>query len=342
MQTKIIQNALLPLSAIYYLAIKLRNFAYDNAIFKSHHLKSSVISIGNISTGGTGKTPTTIALANTLSSKGKSVCILSRGYRRSTRGTLLVSDGRKLLCKVHEAGDEPALMASRLKNIPILVDENRVRGGQYLIQHFQPDCILLDDGFQHRRLARDTDIVLLDPARFADGPIVLPAGQYREAGNSLKRAHKICLVKDNLTPDDLLKSCHEILVTKYGIDPGKIHTIIKNVSHLWDPATGISAPLENIYHQPVCLLTGIAAPERLYNALVHSGAQIASTHYAPDHFVYTEDAIKKIAGKFAGTDARQIITTMKDWVKLKEYAVARAMPFKIAELDVRLPDSLLS
>ena len=168
---------LFPLALLYWGIIFWRNLFYNFNFFITHKIKSKVISVGNISLGGTGKTPVVIFLALLLSKTGRKVAILSRGYGRATKGLFLVSKGDGLiLCSWEDCGDEPYMMAQKLPNLPILVDENRYRGSLYLEKNFNPDIIIMDDGFQHRALHRDLDIVLVNGGDNINNHRLLPYG----------------------------------------------------------------------------------------------------------------------------------------------------------------------
>ena len=187
------KSLLLPFSWLFRVGVRLRNMAFDHAWLITRELPCPVISVGNLTVGGTGKTPMVIYLAEKIQKMGFKPAILSRGYRRKGKGTTIVSDGRKPPLDYTESGDEPALMAQRLPKIPIVVDEIRFRGGTHLVRKFDPDVVILDDGFQHRWLHRDLDIVLMDAASpFSDGKM-LPAGRLREPPKNLKRADLVAI-----------------------------------------------------------------------------------------------------------------------------------------------------
>ena len=153
----------LPIYIIYWTVIYIRNLFFDYGIFTVKKLPCKVISIGNLSLGGTGKTPMVIFLAKLLKEQGKKVAILSRGYRRQSKGTVLVTNGFSVPKDGYKRyGDEPFLISKVLTGVPVVVDKNRYRGGKFLIKKFQPQIILLDDGYQHRAIARDLDIVLIN------------------------------------------------------------------------------------------------------------------------------------------------------------------------------------
>ena len=203
MSRKIILN---PVAILYGLIVQLRNVFYDRKLLKVNRLPCKVISVGNITMGGTGKTPIVIYLSNVLKKKGYKTAIISRGYKRNTTGTVLVSDGIEVLSKWEDVGDEPYMMAKKLKNIPIVVDENRFRGGLLLIRKFDPDIILLDDGFQHRKLHRDLDIIfttkqkptvhLSKKIKYASLPLIYTKNTYSVNSKSKVRQNDVSKFKN--------------------------------------------------------------------------------------------------------------------------------------------------
>jgi len=198
----------------YLWGVKLRNYLYRKGIFKTCRPKARVISVGNLSVGGTGKTPTVLHLAKHLKGKGLKVSILLRGYRRETKGTLLVSDGEKPLVGIRQCGDEAYLYAKLLKGIPVVVAENRCEGAKLLEKLFSPEVILLDDGFQHLRIERDFDIVLITPRDLKDK--VLPFGRLREPLSVLKERGDYCLFSKTEKPHRGLENFCSSLGKKFG------------------------------------------------------------------------------------------------------------------------------
>ena len=174
----------------YLCAVRLRELLYLKGIKKRCKFPAKVISIGNLSVGGTGKTPTTLELAKFLTSRGYRVSVVLRGYKREKKGTLLVSDGKEIFFSPSEVGDEAYLYA-RLLNIPVAVAERRCEGVSLVVERFRPDVVLLDDAFQHLAVERDLDIVLLTPKDLKDR--VLPFGRLREPPAVLKRRGDFCL-----------------------------------------------------------------------------------------------------------------------------------------------------
>ena len=198
-----IKYLLFPLALFYWGIIFWRNFFYSAGFFISKKLPTKVISVGNITTGGTGKTPAVIFLTKALSEKGIKCAILSRGYGRKTVGTMLVTDGETSVANWQNFGDEPSLMAKSLPGIPIVVDSKRHRGGAFLVEKFKPEVIILDDAFQHRRIERDLDIVLINGQDKRSDHKLVPFGLLREPHSSLKRADVLIFTKTNLMQPNL-------------------------------------------------------------------------------------------------------------------------------------------
>ena len=184
---------LLPFSFFYCVAVCFRNFLYDRGLLKSTKLPAFVISIGNITTGGTGKTPVTCEIANYFNRQGKKVAVISRGYggKLSNKKTNIVSSGEKLYYNAELAGDEPYWIAKNSPGTVIITGKDRIKSGKLAIKEFNAEILILDDGFQHRKLHRDLDIVLIDPKKIFGNGFLLPAGPLREPISELKRAHKI-------------------------------------------------------------------------------------------------------------------------------------------------------
>ena len=191
------------LSLFYGLVLKLREFCYGRHILTPRRLPCNVISIGNITAGGTGKTPMTIYVAELLKTLGYRVAILSRGYKGGSEKEIrVVSDGQKILMTPTMAGDESYLMAIRLSDVPIVVGRNRFAAGSLAVKRFQPDVIVLDDAFQHVKLQRDIDLVLVDRAQPFGNGHVLPRGSLREPVSSLRRCAACILTRADAAADE--------------------------------------------------------------------------------------------------------------------------------------------
>lgn len=294
-----------PLSSIFGLAVVIRNTLYDRGIFKAHKLRGPVISIGNISVGGSGKTPFVIALGELLTRRGIQFDVLSRGYGRKTRGVALVDRNGS----PDEFGDEPLLIARKL-NVPVAVGENRFKAGLFVENEFGPQLHLLDDGFQHRSLARDFDIVLINSEDSSDR--LLPAGRLREPIASLRRADAIVLT--NGTPAD-----------SFPLD-GKLK---------WHVRRGISAA--NIPDRPVAFC-GIARPENFVSQLREAGVTPAAESFYRDHHGYTEYDIRDLLKLREQTRANGFVTTEKDAINLARFRTALD-PLAVVPVTVELLDS---
>ena len=178
---------LFPFALLYYMLVSVRNFCYDHQMIKSVKMPVPVISIGNLTTGGTGKTPVTLYLAELLKTMKYRPGIISRGYGRNSKGRVVIHDGTRLCIDVNQGGDEPIMMAQRLKNVPVIVSESRVAGINKMIRDFDVDVVIMDDGFQHSRVDRDLDIVLLNSREPVHNYWILPLGRLRERFSGLNR-----------------------------------------------------------------------------------------------------------------------------------------------------------
>ena len=189
-------------SKIYGGGVKLRQKLYQKGLVKSKRLPCMVISVGNLSVGGTGKTPMTIYLANLIQDFGNKAVVISRGYKgRAEKAGGIVSDGKVLLMGPETAGDEPYMMAVKLKNVPVIVGKNRFEAGMLAVRTFKPEVLVLDDAFQHLKLERDLDLVLLDCQRPFGNGHMLPRGIMREPVSALSRADALILTRSDVVPD---------------------------------------------------------------------------------------------------------------------------------------------
>lgn len=297
-------------SILYGSVVKWRNRSFDKGLGISR-ASVPVISVGNLSAGGTGKTPFTQALVRLLQEQfpNESPVIVSRGYGRKTRGGIIVSDGTRLL--VSDAalcGDEPLLHAIALPHTPVVVHEERSEGCKLAVEECGATCIVLDDGFQHRRLHRDMDIVLIDHATLAY-PHLLPAGRLREPLQSLSRANVVCFMNGS-QPFDLTHALYTFL---------RPDTIIVEAEtrsgNLYDTSTGESF----IPQAPVCAVSSIANPERFHASLEASGIEVSCILTFRDHERYTQRHAERIVEMARSQQTSVIATTEKDLVKLRTF-----------------------
>lgn len=272
-----------PLSFVFGAGVKLRNSLYDSGNLKSHELPAPVVSIGNISVGGSGKTPFTILLGQLLQARGIEFDILSRGYRRASSGVAVVDPNGA----ASDFGDEPLLMARRL-GVPVVVGEDRYSAGAESERLHGRHLHLLDDGFQHRRLQRQFDIVLITPEDLNDK--LLPTGRLREPPTALQRADAVVITSDD-TAAQLPAGLKQVWRVQRGI--GKIEASVR--------------PL---------VFCGIARPQRFVSQLREAGVQTAGVEIYRDHHAYSEEDVRRLQKVAEEKQADGFITTEKDAVNL--------------------------
>ena len=297
-----------PLGFFYWLLIFWRNFFYNLGFFVSRKLPCKVVSVGNLSVGGTGKTPFVLFLANTLKAKGLNVVVLSRGYKRQSTGTHVVSDGNTLKSDLQNSGDEPFMLANKLQDIPVVVDENRYRGGQFICNEYNPDVILMDDAFQHRRVFRDVDIVLINSNHRR--PKLLPYGLLREPLRNIKRADAVIFTKANLTPPDekLVNAVSNYCSFTMESD------LIPNTQLIG--LDGSTKPVSDL-NGPVVAVSGVGDPDSFEVIMEEAGLDYVHHFRHDDHADYSAMDLEVIREVFLAAEAQALITTEKDLVKLE-------------------------
>jgi tetraacyldisaccharide 4'-kinase len=298
------QVALGPLllaSGSYRLAVAARGALYDRGILRAHRVQGArVISVGNLNVGGTGKTPAVIYLARRLARSGRKVAVLTRGYGRSSRASLCLN-GQALLPPASEAGDEPLLIARSCPGVPVLVGADRVALAQRAREELGAEVLLLDDGMQHRRLARDLDIVVVDArAGFGNGHL-LPRGPLREPMAALRRAGLIWLRVDSGRAVEELRGAPVVEVRH-------------RVRELLDPAGSVKPP-DALRGAPVLALAGLARPSGFLRTLEELGARVAESRLFPDHYPFSSAELAAVCSR-SSSAGLPIVTTEKDWVRL--------------------------
>jgi len=328
---------LLPLLWLYRLVVTARNFCYDRGIVKSKKLPALVISIGNLSVGGTGKTPMTIFLARLLRDHGWRVAIVARGYRRESKELVVVSDGQHILANAITAGDEPLLMAQACDGVPVIVADDKTTAATIAFEKFSPQIIVVDDGFQHRRLHRDIDIVLVDAKIPLSNLWWFPAWPLREPATSLRRADFIILnTGGQNNRQRLAGQCHKYTTAKIFL--GALQGIgwreLANASQKLLPPAFVK-------DQPVLLVSGIAHPERFRELVEKFGARIVGVTAFRNHYRYRESDIRAIESTRKACGARYILTTSKDAGKLAILSSAAALPFLVLETAFEIEPQFL-
>lgn len=309
---------LLVLSWLYLVAVVIRNVLYERGMFPRTKLPATVVSLGNITAGGTGKTPAVIKIAREWQEKGKKVAVLSRGYGRKRRGKTsarvrLVSDGQRTLLSPTEAGDEPYLLAGRLPGIPIVVGNSRVECG-YFALGLGVEVLILDDGFQHRALERDEEVVVIDATRPFGFDHLLPRGLLREPLTSLRRANTFLITRVDQA-SDLSQTRQRIEQLNSG---ARLLFSVHRPVALMDAATSEKRELSALLGTKVVSLCSIGNPDAFERTLLDQGAVIVHTRRFPDHHLYSDQDLCEIGRSAVEEGADFIVTTEKDAVRLPE------------------------
>ena len=307
-------------SLIYGWGVRLREIGYSKGLVTSKRLPCAVVSIGNISVGGTGKTPMTIYLAELIRNFGLKSAVISRGYGgKAEKKGGIVSDGDRILMQPEMAGDEPFMIARQLETVPVLVGSDRFQSGMTAVHRFRPDILLLDDGFQHIQLSRDLDIVLMDAAKPLGNGYLLPRGSLRENEAALKRCDSIVFTRadsSNMLGDvrmrrflkgkPVFQSSHKPYLFK--VIKGKPDNIDNHAPHEPD--------MEWIKGKKVYAFSGIARNNYFRKMLEDLGCSITGFASYPDHYWYSRKDIKEIVDAAILKKSDCMVTTEKDYFRI--------------------------
>jgi len=327
-------NALSPLGWLYGVGSSFRNALYDRGIFRSHNLGARTISIGNLTAGGTGKTPLVAYIANLLSEDGEKVCILTRGYgRENTSDRVVVSDGERVLVNARTGGDEPAELAQKLLGKAVIIaDRDRVAAARWAVNEFRPTVFLLDDGFQHRRAARDIDIVCIDATDPFGGGSSLPAGRLRERPSNLDRADAAVLTRADLA-DDLAALERQVRQLAPKIEIFHASYLTREFNEIGSQNTIDIAELRRSAAFAFC---GLGDPKNFFAQLGREGVRLVGRKAFPDHHAYNADDVRGVEASARSAGAEVLITTAKDAVRLDTSRLE--LKCLVAEIDVRITD----
>ncbi len=310
-----------PLSPVYALLMRLRALAYRAGWLPVHRLGRPVISIGNLSMGGTGKTPHVIHVCKLLQQEGLRPAVITRGYGgRAGKGPLVVSSGQGAVVSPSVGGDEPVMMARVLRGIPIVAGSDRVKGARLAVSRLGAEVIVLDDGFQHMRLARDLDIVLLPADSPPGGKRVFPGGELREPLSALKRASCIVLTRAEGIQAHVLEDTAKELSRHLGDIP--VFASRNRVSKIWSMKEERTVPASSLGKNDLAVYAfcGLAAPGRFLRTLGSLGARVTGYSWFRDHHGYCRKDLEDLCERARSTGARALVTTAKDAVKLRETA----------------------
>lgn len=326
---KIIIVLLRSIGVFYWLASRYRNLLYDKGILRSYSSKSFVVSIGNITTGGVGKTPFTLETAKYYLTLNKKVAIISRGYgaKLNNKKPNLISDGSGALYSASIAGDEPVWLADNAKGAYVVTCASRVKAEKFLQEKYNPDIIILDDGFQHRKMKRDLDIVLVDAKNKFGNKYLLPAGPLREdIISAMKRTDKLIVVNKSYDSKNALKYC-DYLKNKYKKDTYLCKIIPECAYNILN-----GERLES--GAKIMAFSAIGQPEGFYDFLKKEYRLIAVLDFE-DHHSYEQEDISKIIHFAQEENIDSIVTTEKDMVKLIDMIKDIELPVKFYALKLK-------
>lgn len=326
-----VETVLQVLSVLYGAAMAIRARLYAQGVLPSRSLPCRVVSIGNIVAGGTGKTPMAIFVAETIRDLGYRVVVISRGYHgRMEKSGGVVSDGCRL-CKGPEyAGDEPYLMAAILKDIPVVVGKDRYAAGILAIQRFNPDVIVLDDAFQHMRLKRDVNLVLLDHRSPLGNGFLLPRGRLREPVSALHRAQALIFTRsrDALAPHRIDFPAGRCPVFH------SVHApVIRKTAHASDSLVKDGMGISILQGKKAVAFAGLADNDQFFDSLERVGCLLVHTIAFGDHHRYENSDLARIVATAKAEGADMLATTFKDWVKIEH---AYPWPMPVVAVDVRI------
>lgn len=307
------------LAFVYRLGHTLHLWAYKVGVLTSRRLDCRVISVGNLTLGGTGKTPVVMMVADILREQGRKPAVLSRGYKgSSSREVNIVCDGKTVLLTPEEAGDEPVMIARKLKNVPVITGPSRYQTGSYALKHFDVDTLILDDGFQHLALHRDVNILLFDHRRPLGNGALFPAGELREPAGESRRADLICITRWSET--DRVPDLNGNLPTNVPV----IKTVLR-LDKLVDLKSGESQDAGFLQGRAVAAFCGVADPNDFRRLLDRACARVVHYQAFPDHHAYAPAELKAFESAALQAGAEYILTTEKDAVKLE--ACSFSIPF---------------
>ncbi len=327
--------ALRPLSSLYGVVMKARRALYQSGRLQVHELGVPVISVGNLTTGGTGKTPLVEWIASELAGTHRRVCILTRGYgRQSSRARVIVSDGKEILSDAVRAGDEPLLLAERLQGLAaVICDADRVSAAHWAIENLKSEVFVLDDGFQHLRVARNLNILTIDATNPWGNGKLLPEGILRESRSELNRADCVVITRaDDLDTTETLR--HEIAAQSSDAPVFCSRMSLSGLRPIQGEHSRTLTTVEEAKASPVGAFCGVGNPESFFALLRRGGYQLRHTQVFRDHHSYTQSDIDRVVRESATHGAQILLTTAKDEVKLR--SLKFALPCHAADIAIEI------
>jgi tetraacyldisaccharide 4'-kinase len=320
--------ALTPASLAYGLGVRLRNRMYRSGALKTFEVGAPVISVGNLTTGGTGKTPLVAWLAAKIAASNRSVCILTRGYRRNSSGRIIVSDNQRLLADVEVAGDEPFLIAQELEGrAAVVCDADRVAAAEWAIENLASEVFILDDAFQHQRIRRDFNILVIDATNPWGNRKLLPAGILREPISQLERADCIVITRADEAEPSGLRAEIEALAKNLPIFTARMKLVQTR-------SLGLPQIDANLRQDPVAAFCGIGNPNSFFSLLRREGFDVVHTRAFRDHHRYSQGDIDRLVADASAGGANALVTTAKDAVKLT--SLNFELPCLVVDVEVEI------
>lgn len=306
---------------------------YDKGVFEVFDAPVRVISVGNITTGGTGKTPLVAYIAGILADRGEKVCILTRGYGRiGAKNRVLVTDGEKILSDAEHSGDEPFELANKLIGKAIIIaDADRVAAASWARRKFGVTAFLLDDGFQHRQVRRALDIVCIDATDDFKRAKMLPDGRLREPLSGLRRAGAVVITRANLVDNiETLKA--EIAEINLQVPVFVAKNKISNIVELAEFQVKAKSKQPNFQEKKAFAFCGIGNSETFFDQLLQEKINVTGTIAFRDHHIYTQSDVGRIEKRARETSAAILLTTAKDAVKLSSFRFE--IPCFVVEIEI--------
>ncbi len=327
-------------SVLYSQLVNLKLWLYKNSLLQASSLPCHVISLGNITVGGTGKTPTALCLAAMIRDMGYRVAVLNRGYRAKWKGKIgVVSDGRKTFMTAAEAGDEAFLLAKNLPGVPVLIGADRARTGLYAVKHLEAEVVILDDGYQHWHLARDLDILLIDAINVFGNNYILPRGTLRESLSHIDRADVCLMTKVDQAPQKNLEKIRKT-IADYNERAVLVESIHKPRCFIeiadWYKGSGKEIPLEAMRGRKITAISGIGNPASFEQTIHDIGAIVVTSIRFPDHHDYSMREMQSVMEKSAAQGIEAIIITDKDAVKVPAEIIHSNRSFKVYVLSIEI------
>jgi tetraacyldisaccharide 4'-kinase len=327
--TPVVTAGLAALSVAYRGALRVRDLAYRVGLLRTGRLPAAVVAVGNLTLGGSGKTPTVELAVRTLLELGAVPAVVSRGYGRVTRGVRVVADRGGVRADARTAGDEPLLLAERLAGVTVVVGENRFEAGRVAVEQHGATALVLDDGFQHRTLAKDLEILVVQGRAPWGNARVFPRGMLREPLAALARAH-VVVVSNPVGA----RSVEEVTATVRRFNPtAPVLAASYQLQDAIETPSGRRVPIAELAGRRLMAFAGLGSPEGFADTLDAAGIRRVALAEFPDHHWFTPSDLHELARDALGAGAQGMITTEKDWIRLRDLP---APPLPLWVLPIRL------